>query len=67
MLEDIITDLERVSDHCSNIAICMIQVSEDVFGTHEYIETNVKHTQWFADEVKKWQKTYSIPVKKEGI
>ena len=45
----------------------MIQVSEDVFGTHEYIEANVKHTQWFADEVKKWQKTYSIPVKKEGI
>ena len=67
LLEDIITDLERVSDHCSNIAICMIQVSEDVFGTHEYIETNVKHTQWFADEVKKWQKAYSIPVKKEGI
>ncbi|MGN0436595.1 MAG: Na/Pi cotransporter family protein [Wujia sp.] len=65
-LEDIITDLERVSDHCSNIAVCMIQVSEDVFGTHEYIDTNVKQTKWFADEVAKWQEKYRILVKKEG-
>lgn len=67
LLEDIITDLERVSDHCSNIAVCMIQVSSDGFDTHEYIDTNVKHTEWFADEVAKWQEIYRIPVKKEGI
>lgn len=67
LLEDVITDLERVSDHCSNIAVCMIQVSEDVFDTHEYIDMNVKQTKWFADEVTKWQKIYNIPVKKEGI
>lgn len=66
LLEDIITDLERVSDHCSNVAVCMIQVSEDVFDTHEYIDSNVKQTQWFADEVSKWQQIYRIPVKKEG-
>lgn len=63
-LEDIITDLERVSDHCSNIAVCMIQVSQDVFDTHEYIDTNLKQTKWFADEVLKWQEKYTIPVKK---
>lgn len=66
-LEDIITDLERVSDHCSNIAVCMIQVSEDVFDTHGYIGENVKQTKWFANEVLKWKEIYSIPVKKEGI
>ena len=67
LLEDVITDLERVSDHCSNIAVCMIQVSEDVFDTHEYIDMNLKQTKWFADEVTKWQRIYNIPVKKEGI
>jgi len=64
-LEDIITDLERVSDHCSNIAVCVIQVSEDVFDTHEYIDVSVKQTQWFADEVSKWQEIYNISVKKK--
>lgn len=66
LLEDIITDLERVSDHCSNIAICLIQVSEDGFDTHEYMDSNVKQTKWFADEVLKWQGIYTIPVKKDG-
>lgn len=66
-LEDIITDLERVSDHCSNIAVCMIQVSEDVFDTHGYIAENAKQTGWYTEEVLKWKEIYSIPVKKEGM
>ncbi len=66
-LEDIITDLERVSDHCSNIAVCMIQVNEDVFDTHEYIDENLKQTKWFVEEVLKWKEIYSIPVQKEGV
>lgn len=61
-LEDIITYLERVSDHCSNIAACMIQVSVGVFDTHEYIAENVKHTKWFSDEVAKWKEIYSLPI-----
>lgn len=65
LLEDLITDFERVSDHCSNIAVCMIQVREDGFETHEYIDANMKQTQWFAEEVSKWKETYHIPVKKE--
>ena len=65
LLEDLITDFERVSDHCSNIAVCMIQVREDGFETHEYIDANMKQTKWFAEEVSKWKETYHIPVKKE--
>ena len=34
ILQDIMTDMERVSDHCSNIAVCMIQVNEDGYDTH---------------------------------
>ena len=66
LLEDMITDLERVSDHCSNIAVCMIQVSQDVFDTHEYLDMNIKQTQWFAEEVSKLQEKYRISIKKEG-
>ncbi len=66
LLEDIITDLERVSDHCSNIAVCLIEVSDDGYGTHEYIDSNVKQTEWFANEVAQLQKQYRIPIRKEG-
>lgn len=34
---DLLTNLERVSDHCSNIAVCMIQVKENNMDTHEYM------------------------------
>lgn len=64
-LEDIITNLERVSDHCSNIAVCMIEVSNGSFETHEYVDINVKQTQWFYDEVKRYSEIYSLKEKSE--
>lgn len=64
-LEDIITNLERVSDHCSNIAVCMIQVSSGNYETHEYVDTSVKQTQWFYDEVKRYSKLYSLKEKND--
>ena len=37
MLDDLLTNYERIADHCSNIAVAMIEVSEDRFDTHEYL------------------------------
>lgn len=34
---DILTNLERVSDHCSNIAVCIIEMSHHTMDTHEYM------------------------------
>lgn len=38
VLSDITTSLERIADHCSNIAVCITQVPEDTFDTHSYLE-----------------------------
>ena len=38
VLSDITTSLERIADHCSNIAVCITQVPEDAFDTHSYLE-----------------------------
>lgn len=38
ILEDLLTNLERVSDHCSNIAVCLIEIAQDGFETHEYVD-----------------------------
>ena len=35
---DLITNLERVSDHCSNIAVALIELDAGAFDTHEYLE-----------------------------
>ena len=35
---DLLTDLERVADHCSNIAVCLLQSSRGGFDTHGYLE-----------------------------
>ncbi|MBP3421009.1 MAG: Na/Pi cotransporter family protein [Lachnospiraceae bacterium] len=37
VLSDITTSLERVADHCSNIAVCLLEASEESLGVHEYV------------------------------
>ena len=34
---DMINNCKRVSDHCSNIAVCLIKINESNFDTHEYL------------------------------
>ena len=38
ILEDILTNMERISDHCSNIAVELITTDGDSYDTHEYFE-----------------------------
>ena len=38
VFNDLVTNLERVSDHCSNVAIALIELSSGTFDTHEYLE-----------------------------
>ena len=37
ILSDLLTNYERISDHCSNIAVCYIEIANDSFETHEYL------------------------------
>ena len=39
VFNDLITNFERISDHCSNIAIAMIELEKDAFDTHDYVES----------------------------
>lgn len=39
ILSDLLTSLERISDHCSNIAACLIEITHDSMETHEYLNT----------------------------
>ena len=62
ILQDICTNFERVSDHCSNIALCLIQVPNDELDTHEYSQ-NVRKTDrdHFAEVRRQYQERYALP------
>ncbi len=42
ILSDILNNYERVSDHCSNMAVCILEIANNSFETHEYL-SHVKH------------------------
>lgn len=65
ILEDMITNFERISDHCSNIAVCMIRVNEDGFDTHEYLDVlKEEKAPWFEEEFYNLSEKYALPEKK---
>lgn len=37
VLSDLLTNYERISDHCSNIAVCILEIAHDSLETHEYL------------------------------
>lgn len=37
VFSDLLTNIERTADHCSNIGVCLISVAHDSFDTHEYL------------------------------
>ena len=63
VLTDLITNYERVADHCSNIAVCLIQVvGNDGFDTHEYLDNvKSKDNEDFKIKVHWYKEKYELP------
>lgn len=62
VLTDITTNFERVSDHCSNIAVCLLQVNEDSFETHEYLDALKEDDNMeFKGKVLAYREKYRLP------
>lgn len=67
ILEDILTGLERVSDHCSNVAVEMITILDNGYSTHEYFRNfSVEETEEFTREYEELIKKYPIDLQ-DGI
>lgn len=60
VLSDLLTNYERVADHCSNIAVCLIEIANDSFETHEYLK-NLKGNDTSFDKLYEfYKKKYTI-------
>lgn len=62
ILQDLITNYERIADHCSNIAVCLIQIADNSFDMHEYLnELKKTEDRDFADKYKFYRSKYLLP------
>ena len=61
VLTDILNNYERVADHCSNIAVCMLEIGHNSFEIHEYL-SNVKEngTNEFYEYYDMYKKRYTL-------
>lgn len=61
-LSDITMNLERVADHCSNIAVYMIQIQADALETHEYLDfVKQEEKEKFERLYEEYKKKYALP------
>ena len=59
---DITTNYERIADHCSNIAVCLIQVKQEGFDTHEYLGTIKREdNEQFKKQYAVFEEKYRLP------
>ena len=64
VLADVLTNLERVSDHCSNIAGCLIEMSKhESLGVHEYLHEVKAGSPEFTKLYNGFLEKYSIETK----
>ncbi len=62
VLSDLTTNFERIADHCSNIAISLIQMKEDGMESHGYLD-NLRENEnpEFLAKYKEYRKKYKLP------
>ena len=65
ILEDLLTSYERSADHCSNVAIEMLQVAEGKLEAHEYLNAlkngQLQESAQFTEQFAKYKERYSFP------
>ena len=61
VLSDILTNYERVSDHCSNIGVAMIELAKGIFDAHEYLDAlKVKDDPEFKKLYEEYREKYAL-------
>ena len=61
VFNDLLTNYERVADHCSNIAVAIIEVESDNFDTHEYLNSvKAMKDASFERYYDEYKKKYSV-------
>ena len=58
---DALTNYERIADHCSNIAVCMLEAEGNDMNSHEYLNiVKSEGNQFFTDRFNDYKEKYKI-------
>ena len=57
---DLMVNFERVSDHCSNIAVCVIQINDSSFDTHDYLNDIKRNDPEFLKAFEQYKLKYPL-------
>lgn len=60
VLHDILTNYERIADHCSNVAVAVIQTGDYKVEAHQYID-HLKEKDEFKSAIEAVQQAYCLP------
>lgn len=61
ILNEVLTNFERISDHCSNIAVAVIEAQRDEFDSHRYLNSvKVSSSGKYSECFERYKKYYSI-------
>ena len=58
---DLLTNLERASDHCSNVALCVLDLKKHTLSAHE-TQHERKDVPEFADHYRRYSEKYALPL-----
>ncbi len=60
ILADLLNNFSRIADHCSNIAVCMIEISHGSLDTHEYLNHVKTSDEEFLREYDLYRNKYVL-------
>ena len=61
VLNDLLTSMQRVSDHCSNIAGCVIDADMNNLNLHQTLKDYKHNSQKFNKVFEAFKKQYALP------
>ena len=61
LLTDVTSSMERVSDHCSNIAVALIEIHAGVYDAHKYLRKMKEKDAGFQRKLAEYLQKYELP------
>lgn len=60
ILSDLLNNYSRIADHCSNVAVCMLEIDHDSMEAHGHVSNMVQTEEFFTEQYKMYKEKYSI-------
>ena len=60
ILNDLLNNYSRISDHCSNVAVAVIEVEHNSFDTHQYLHEVKYGSNDFAETFEEFSRKYAL-------